>query len=60
VKTALQITNFEDGMACLLNPMVVDAVGEWEAWNFDAKNGSAYRYRSFGSMMQQVYRDEWS
>jgi hypothetical protein len=60
VKTALQITDFEDGMAYLLNPMVVDAVGEWEAWNFDAENGSAYRYRSFWDMMQKIYRDDWS
>lgn len=56
LKTALQISTDEDGYVFLLNPMVTDERGEWEAWDFGTKYPGAYRYRSFWEMMQAVYQ----
>ena len=43
----------ENGSAVyLLNPRVVTADGEWEAWFFADWNPGAVRYRSFWSMMR--------
>ncbi|MBE9114806.1 SMI1/KNR4 family protein [Lusitaniella coriacea LEGE 07157] len=55
LETALQISTDEDGYVYLLNPMVVDERGEWEAWDFGNKHPGAYRYRSFWEMMQATY-----
>ncbi|MCF4970538.1 SMI1/KNR4 family protein [Nostoc sp. CMAA1605] len=56
MKTALQISTDEDGYVYLLNPMVIDEQGEWEAWDFGNKIAGAYRYRTFWDMMQAVYK----
>jgi hypothetical protein len=56
LRTALQISNYEDGYVYLLNPMIVDERGEWESWAFGTKILGAYRYPSFGDMMQQFYQ----
>jgi hypothetical protein len=55
LKTALQISDYEEGYVYLLNPMVVDERGEWEAWDLGSKYPGAYRYRSFWEMMQATY-----
>jgi hypothetical protein len=47
MKTALQISSAEEGDVYLLNPQIIDARNEWEAWDFGNKNPGAYRYRSF-------------
>jgi hypothetical protein len=51
MKTALQISSTQDGYVYLLNPVIVDARNEWEAWDFGCKLPGAYRYRSFWDMM---------
>jgi hypothetical protein len=56
MKTALQISSAEEGDVYLLNPQIIDARNEWEAWDFGNKNPGAYRYRSFWDMMQKVYK----
>lgn len=56
MKTALQISTDEDGYVYLLNPIVVNEQGEWEAWDFGNKIAGAYRYRSFWEMMQAIYK----
>ncbi len=56
LKTALQISADENGYVYLLNPLVVDENGEWEAWDFGNTIPGAHRYRSFWEMMQAVYR----
>jgi hypothetical protein len=56
LKTALQISSTEDGDVYLLNPQIIDARNEWEAWDFGCKNPGAYRYRSFWDIMQQIYK----
>lgn len=40
----------------LLNPHIVTADGEWEAWFFDLEIG-AIRYRSFWELMQAEYQN---
>lgn len=59
LKTALQISTYEDGYVYLLNPEIIDERGEWEAWDFGTKISGAYRYRSFWDMMQKNYQDAW-
>jgi hypothetical protein len=39
----------------LLNPLVVDGQGEWEAWYFESELGAS-RYRSFWELMQAEYQ----
>ena len=48
---ALQVGGEIDGYTILLNPLVVDRDGEWEAWDFGPKNPGAIRYRSFAEML---------
>ncbi len=63
LKEALQISDFHDALV-LLNPQVINATGEWEAWFFANWIPGAQRYRSFGELMQaqfhQYVGDEWS
>lgn len=59
LKTALQISNYQDGYVYLLNPEIIDERGEWEAWDFGTKISGAYRYRSFWDMMQKFYQEAW-
>lgn len=55
LRTALEISNpdYRDSHAYLLNPEVVTADGEWEAWRLAAE--SCRRYRSFWKLMQAEY-----
>ncbi len=52
LQTALQISDWSDSAVCLLNPQVVSADGEWEAWFFAAWMEGARRYRSFYDMIR--------
>ncbi|HEX5414442.1 MAG TPA: SMI1/KNR4 family protein [Chloroflexota bacterium] len=56
LKTALEISDTGDSGIYLLNPRVVTADGEWEAWFFANWLPGAVRYRSFWDMMQGEYR----
>jgi hypothetical protein len=58
LKTALQVSDTEDGDVYLLNPKVRFG-DEWEAWFFGNKNPGAFRYRSFTDLMrEQVFERE--
>lgn len=52
-EAAIEISHAGEGIL-LLNPAVVDANGEMEAWLFEAEMGIK-RYRSFWGMMQTEY-----
>ncbi len=47
----LQVSDVEDNSVCLLNPRVVGAGGEFEAWFFGNWIPGADVYPSFGSLM---------
>jgi SMI1 / KNR4 family (SUKH-1) len=51
----LEISHDGDSGAYLLNPRVVGADGEWEAWLFANWVPGARRYRSFAAMMRSRY-----
>lgn len=51
-RETLAISEIGDSAIYLLNPKVVNANGEWEAWFFANWSPGATRYRSFGEMMQ--------
>lgn len=51
MKSTLQLSDFVDSAVVLLNSVVVDARGEWEAWDFSNAFPGAYRYRSFEELM---------
>jgi hypothetical protein len=51
VRYVLQISSDFDGYTVLLNPLVVDQHGEWEAWDFGSKLPGAARYRSFAALL---------
>jgi hypothetical protein len=48
---ALQISTDGDASVYLLNPVIVGADGEWEAWFFANWHPGAERYRSFAEMV---------
>ena len=48
---ALQISGVEESAAFLLNPQVIDADGEWEAWHFANWTPGITRHRSFAAMV---------
>ena len=54
VPTALQISTRKWGLGdiWLLNPQVVSADGEWEAWHDTGREYGPFRYRSFWDMVQ--------
>jgi hypothetical protein len=56
LKTALEISDAGDSAILLLNPQVVTAEGEWEAWFFGNWLPGAARYRSFWDLMQAEYK----
>jgi hypothetical protein len=58
IRTALQISDpHYIGSGCLiLNPQVVTADGEWEAWSFATWYPGAIRYRSFWELMQGEHK----
>jgi HEAT repeat protein len=49
---ALAISVNVDGYSTLLDPLVVDADGEWEAWEFGTKLPGAQRYASFAALLE--------
>ncbi|HEY3189173.1 MAG TPA: SMI1/KNR4 family protein [Solirubrobacteraceae bacterium] len=51
VRYVLQISGEIDGYTILLNPLVVDQHGEWEAWDFGSKLPGAARHRSFAALL---------
>jgi hypothetical protein len=55
LQTALEISECDDTTVYLLNPKVVTADGEWEAWLFASWLPGAHRYHSFWEMMQSEY-----
>lgn len=52
LRHVLEISSCVDGYATYLNPLVVDADGEWEAWDFGTKTLGAVRYRSFRALLE--------
>ena len=52
----LEISDYGDSAILLLNPEIVTADGEWEAWEFANWKPGATRYRSFWEMMQALHR----
>jgi len=53
----LEISTRGDSSVYLLNPKILGADGEWEAWFFANWAPGAYRYRSFAEMMLAHYQD---
>ena len=51
LQDALQISAWGDAAVYLLNPRVVTAAGEWEAWFFATWIPGAHRYRTFWDLM---------
>jgi HEAT repeat protein len=60
----LAISAIVDGYHTVLNPLVVDADGEWEAWDAGTKLPGANRYASFADLVEadivrlHGYRDQ--
>ena len=52
--TAIVISSTGDERLLLLNPSRVDAAGEWEAWDFANWYPGAYRYPSFGYLVEAL------
>ncbi len=52
VAYALAVSVNVDGYMTLLNPLVVDADGEWEAWDFGTKLPGAQRHVSFAALLE--------
>ncbi|NJR64372.1 MAG: SMI1/KNR4 family protein [Leptolyngbyaceae cyanobacterium CRU_2_3] len=57
LKTALEISEKSNSTIYLLNPQVISADGEWEAWFLGDWLPGADRYQSFREMMQAEYRN---
>ena len=57
LQTALEISDTGDEAILLLNPEIVTAEGEWEAWFFANWLPGATRYHSFAELMQQERLD---
>jgi hypothetical protein len=57
LRTALEISDTGDSAILLLNPEVVTADGEWEAWFFANWLPGANRYRSFRELMEAERRN---
>ncbi|MBC8098185.1 MAG: SMI1/KNR4 family protein [Armatimonadetes bacterium] len=55
LKTALEVSEIGDAAIYLLNPLVINAEGEWEAWLFADWLPGARRYPSFWALMQAEY-----
>ena len=52
LRYVLAITVNVDGYMTLLDPLVVDADGEWEAWDYGTKLPGAVRHASFGALLE--------
>jgi SMI1 / KNR4 family (SUKH-1) len=55
LESALEVSDIGDSAIFLLNPQVVTADGEWEAWFFGNWLPGASRYRSFAELMEAEY-----
>jgi hypothetical protein len=55
LSTALEISEFSDGVIVLLNPKVLTPEGEWEAWFMGSWLPGARRFRSFWDLMKAEY-----
>jgi HEAT repeat protein len=53
---ALVVSVNVDGYTTLLDPLVVDADGEWEAWEFGTKLPGAQRHSSFATLLEADIR----
>lgn len=51
LRHVLEISSDVDGYATYLNPLVVDADGEWEAWDFGTKTLGGIRHASFRDLL---------
>ena len=56
LQTALEISPPGDAAIYLLNPKIINADGEWEAWFFANWLPGANRYPSFYEMMQEEHK----
>ena len=56
----IAVSETVDDRVVLLNPAIVDEAGEWEAWDFASWYPGAYRYPSFGRLVDVLAgeRDE--
>jgi SMI1 / KNR4 family (SUKH-1) len=57
LRQTLEISHDGDSAVYLLNPRVVSADGEWEAWVFATWSPEVERFPSFAAMMQARYRE---
>jgi hypothetical protein len=57
LRATLEISHDGDSAVYLLNPRVVGADGEWEAWVFATWSPEVDRFPSFAAMMQSHYRE---
>ena len=58
IKTALQISEIGDAAVYVLNPKIVNAEGEWEAWFLASWNAMIpVRYPSFLDLMLNQYKN---
>jgi hypothetical protein len=55
LRAALEVSDVGDAAIYLLNPLVVGADGEWEAWFFANWVPGERRYPSFRALMQDEY-----
>jgi hypothetical protein len=55
LQDVIQISEVGDAAVYLLNPAVVSAGGEWEAWFLASWSPGAHRFRSFWDLMQAEY-----
>ncbi|MDP9310171.1 MAG: SMI1/KNR4 family protein [Chloroflexota bacterium] len=59
LRTALEISDVGDAAVYLLNPHVITADNEWEAWFFASWVPGSIRYPSFWDLMQAEYTSFW-
>jgi hypothetical protein len=55
LKNTLQISDEGDSSVILLNPIIHDTSGEWEAWWFASWFPGARRYRTFTELMRAQF-----
>jgi hypothetical protein len=56
LRGTLELSHDGDAAVYLLNPRVLEANGEWEAWFFATWSPEVERFPSFEAMMQSRYR----
>ncbi|MFJ8438073.1 SMI1/KNR4 family protein [Kitasatospora griseola] len=58
-RTALQISAWGDSALLMLNPAIVNAQGEWEAWAFANWYPGVFRYPSFWDLMADLIKSDY-